>query len=298
MTKTLISDAITFESISLFLKEEKAIVAANELLVEEAAAFEIIHTAFKEAKNESSKTAPLKTSDKNTIKKYLLDTTRTLLTYLLSFGTSKGLTDLIVFCQSAPKSLSKLSDEELKNLVKETVHQMTVYSTELLRYRFTLEKQTYFAKQVTAFDNIKSQLNIEVSRTTSKGNTLSDKYKALKAFIKVRLDAAVLTEEETNPSFVKLYQDLRLTTAPKKTSTSLIIKTLNDNTKTFEPFVDITIEALKFVGKTDETGKISIKTGLLKNVTIVASKSELKTQIVTVNNILRGRIRNVDIVLL
>ena len=297
MTKQQLANSNVYNSVALYFEEQLLIMEGNEILRDDVAEFHDMLATFKDAQTAQNNNPAITVTDKNTVKTYLVTTSMMILRYLLHYANKTGMTDLTAACKNLTFKSLRVSDDDLKKNIYNIAQKVEAYSLELVKYRFTLDKQKIFLLQVKTFADMKPQIDILNTKGTVNTDLLSTQDKKIKVFIKERLNVSVLMELENNPLFVKHYQDLVIIRSKVGSTTHLTINIVKTKENIKQPFVDISIPELSFTGKTDKLGKLMVKTGALKELTVIVLKDDVKIHEEKIGNIVRGKNKVMQIVL-
>jgi CarboxypepD_reg-like domain len=286
----------TFRAISAYLEAESDIVNGSVVLKEDAGIFNDL-LADLEAKIEDKKSnSTLNSTARNQLKQAVAETTRELLFKLKAHGIKNKDTELVQFCKPSLTTMTNMSENEFVDFTRQTVIQVNALAEVLTKYGVSADDRTAFTQNVEKFANIGLQIRVQNSKASVNSENLNELFKEIKKFTNEVLTVAVNSVTD-NPDFIKAFNDVKVGNPPSVTPTQVTVKIKDVNNGEAVKNVQISVPELKVTGFTDENGKFTVKTGSKRDITMAVSKTDWKSQEITITKLIKGRVREVEVLL-
>ncbi len=148
--------------------------------------------------------------------------------------------------------------------------------------------RTELSQDITVYDNMKPIMESERKKSRVFRGTQAEMFDELQEYVDIVLRDAIDGVNDAYPNFVKEYNAMCVGRTPTSSPTKLVILTVDETDKPLS-VVDIALIELATTTATNELGKLDVKMGGIKTVTLKATKTGFVEKETRVTNIKRGQ---------
>ena len=148
--------------------------------------------------------------------------------------------------------------------------------------------RTELSQDIKAYDAMKPTMERERKQTSVFRGNQAEMFDELQEYVDIVLRDAIDGVWDKHSNFVKEYNQMCVCKMPNSSPTKISILTL-DETDNPLSVVDIALVELSALTATDEFGKLDVKTGSMKAVTVKAKKAGFVEKELRVTNLKRGQ---------
>ncbi len=148
--------------------------------------------------------------------------------------------------------------------------------------------RTELSQDIKVYDNMKPIMESERKKTRVFRGNQTEMFDELQEYIDIVLRDAIDGVNAQYPNFVKEYNAMCVGKTPTSSPTKLVILTVDETDKPLSA-VDIALLEMATTISTNELGKLDIKMGGIKTVTLKATKTGFIEKETHVTNIKRGQ---------
>ena len=282
-------DLEMFRSLSVFFDNYADVVDSSPLLKEDVAAFREALNAIDGKMEAQSVVTTISAGDKATLRTKIAQNIRKCLDKITAQAIKDKNAELQAACSTTLSAMTRGSDFNFAVVAKIELTRILSYANILDKYGLKADFRKELASDISVFDKMKPQMNVERSRSIVLTGSRNDLFKSTNEFIDKVMSESIEMFNVTNPDFVKQFEDVSTGRTPSVSPTRVNILLLNDATEA--PFKKgaVIVPELKLSTTTDEDGKLTVKVGGNKEVTIIGRVDGFEPQEVTVSKIIRGR---------
>ena len=148
--------------------------------------------------------------------------------------------------------------------------------------------RTELSQDIKVYDNMKPTMERERKQSRVFRGTQTEMFDELREYVDIVLRDAIDGVNDAYPNFVKEYNAMCVGRTPTTSCTKLVILTVDETDKPLS-VVDIALIELATTISTNEFGKLDVKMGGIKTVTLKAKKAGFVEKEFRVTNLKRGQ---------
>lgn len=277
-----------------FFESNAAVIATSDLAKEDVGLYLALLTVF-ETRIEEEKTFDAITgADKQTSKGNITDKIMEAQDKLAAHAIKTDDAALKEATKAPASSFKVAKDEDFIEKVNAAIAQFNAYPAVLAKYGLAATFADDLAKDLADYKQIKPNMAIDRSKAAVITQNLHDAFGKLKEFTEKVLPLSLATLTTAHPDFINAYNRL-VTTSAAIQGIKFSVKTVNAATKKAESGVTIDVPELGMQLTTDDKGVALVKTGIITEVTVKASKESFDSQEIAVEKLRRGSTREIII---
>jgi hypothetical protein len=254
-----------------FFESNAAVIATSDLAKEDVGLYLALLIVF-ETRIEEEKTFDATTgADKQTSKGNITDKIMEAQDKLVAHAIKTDDAALKEAMKAPASSFKVAKDEDFIEKVNAAITQFNANAAVLTKYGLSATFADDLAKDLADYKQIKPNMAVDRSKSAVITQNLHSAYDKLKEFTEKVLPISLATLATPHPDFINAYNRL-ITTSATVQGIKFSVKVVNAATKKAESGVTIDIPELGMQLTTDDKGIVLVKTGIITDVTVKASK--------------------------
>jgi hypothetical protein len=284
-----------FQALRTFFDNYADVVETSPMLKADVRAYNGILATLEDKIEEENLPIAFRGEDKAAMKEKIATNIRRMLDKLTAHAIKTQDAALKMACKTAKTSFTGANDADFVRMANLELARMTQYAKVLDGYLLDENFRLLLKDSVAMYEKLSPQMRVDRVKSMATTRDRNDLFKGVKEYVECVLAAAVDSLTETQPAFVKEYQDVSTGRTPSVTSTKLVVKTVFDDTNLPAPFVQIDLPEVGISGTTDEKGHLMVKVGGKKELRLNAAKPSLLNEELSVTKIKRGRVTEIEV---
>ena len=277
MTTMQSAEVEMFRKVREFLRQYPTIVDSSVLLKDDVTGFMNHLSALDDKVKSVNDAVELTGEDKINLRKRITDETLRLLSFLSHHALKSDNKMLKKLTDTKSSTIKQMTDADFIEFCKQVDEKIVENKAILLQYRVSEDTQTALLNKIEIFRSVKPQVGLNQAKQTILNGDIATGVQDLKKFLSNSLDKVVPTVNDTNPDFVRLYNESRFRRDPSKSVTQLILNVVDANNNPLSN-VTVFVAELNLTDKTDDKGQVTFKVGNQTELTCTISKASFKNE--------------------
>ena len=277
MTTMQSAEVEMFRKVREFLRQYPTIVDSSVLLKDDVTGFMNHLSALDDKVKSVNDAVELTGEDKINLRKRITDETLRLLSFLSHHALKSDNKMLKKLTDTKSSTIKQMTDADFIEFCKQVDEKIVENKAILLQYRVTEDDQSALLNKIEIFRSVKPQVGLNQAKQTILNGDIATGVQDLKKFLSNSLDKVVPTVNDTNPDFVRLYNESRFRRDPSKSVTQLVLNVVDANNNPLSN-VTVFVAELNLTDKTDDKGQVTFKVGNQTELTCTISKASFKNE--------------------